>query len=105
MITTTEHYHIIQDDEILGGKPIIKGTRIPVRAIVGYYKLGMTVEEILDGFPELTPAQVFDALSYYHDHKYEMEQEIEENKIQNLINQGKIKLGKKGRLLVDSEAE
>jgi hypothetical protein len=47
-----------------------------VRIIVGYYKLGYSAEDILRGLPQLTPAQVFDALSYYHDHQQEIEQEL-----------------------------
>ena len=34
MPTATEHVYIVRDDQILGGEPIIKGTRTPVRAIV-----------------------------------------------------------------------
>jgi len=30
--------------------------------------MGLSVEEILEGLPHLTPAQVYEALSYYHDH-------------------------------------
>jgi hypothetical protein len=39
-------------------------------------KLGYSIEEILDGLPHLTPAQVYDALSYYHDHQAEIESDI-----------------------------
>lgn len=34
MVQATEHCYIVKDNEILGGEPIIKGTRTPVRAIV-----------------------------------------------------------------------
>ena len=65
---------ILEDD---GTKtPHLYVTRIPVQTIVGYYKLGMSVEEILAGLPHLTAAQVFDALSYYHDHQAEIEADI-----------------------------
>jgi hypothetical protein len=36
----------------------------------------MDVDDILAGLPHLTPAQVFDALSYYHDHQAEIEADI-----------------------------
>jgi hypothetical protein len=62
---------------ICGGRPIIQGTRIPVRTIVDYHKLGMSVDDILDGLPNLTPAQVYEALSYYHDHQEAIEREIQ----------------------------
>ncbi len=70
------HPHITRIPGVCGGRPIVRGTRIPVQTIVGYYKLGVTVDEILAGLPHLTAAQVFDALSYYHDHQAEIEADI-----------------------------
>ena len=81
MTTATEHCHIVTDEEILGGEPIIKGTRTPVRAIVEMWRMGMPPEEITSHLPHLTLAQVFDALSYYSDHPAEIDAQIEENRI------------------------
>jgi hypothetical protein len=39
----------------------------------------MSIEEILRGFPHLTPAQVYDAFSYYYDNQVEIEKDISEN--------------------------
>lgn len=64
MVQATEHYYIIKNDQILSGEPIIKRTRTPVRAIVETWRLGVAPEEIPNGMPHLTLAQVFDALSY-----------------------------------------
>ncbi len=72
----TSHPYITRAPDVRGGRPFIRDTRIPVQTIVGYYKLGMTVDEILTGLPHLTAAQVFDALSYYHDHQAEIEADI-----------------------------
>jgi uncharacterized protein (DUF433 family) len=86
METVTQHPYIVRDDTILSGEPIIKGTRTPVRAIVENWRLGLSPEEIVVHLPHLTLAQVFDALSYYSDHKDEINGYIEENKIpENLI--------------------
>ncbi|MGQ9631398.1 MAG: DUF433 domain-containing protein [bacterium] len=74
-----KHPYVVKVEGICGGRPIIDGTRTPVRSIVGYYKMGMSVEEILEDLPHLTPTQVFDALSYYYDHQEEIEKDIEEN--------------------------
>ena len=46
------------------------GTR--VRILVEYWRLDTPVEELLQYFPHLTFAQIFDALSYYEDHQEEM---------------------------------
>jgi uncharacterized protein (DUF433 family) len=83
MTTATEHLYIVTDDRILGGEPIIKGTRTPIRAIVEIYRLGTSPEEIPSRLPHLTLAQVFDALSYYNDHPDEINTYIERNRIPN----------------------
>jgi uncharacterized protein (DUF433 family) len=81
MTTATEHLYVVTDNRILGGEPIIKGTRTPIRAIVEIYRLGTSPEEIPSRLPHLTLAQVFDALSYYNDHPDEINNYIERNRI------------------------
>jgi uncharacterized protein (DUF433 family) len=88
MTTATEHYYVITDDQILGGEPIIRGTRTPVRAIVELWRQGITAEEIESHLPHLTLAQVFDALSYYSDHTSEINSYIEANRIPDELIQG-----------------
>jgi uncharacterized protein (DUF433 family) len=83
MVQITEHLYIVRDEQILNGEPIVKGTRIPVRAIVETWRLGISPEEIPEGLPHLTLAQVFDALSYYSDHQDEINAYIERNQIPN----------------------
>lgn len=84
-IKKAAHPYIVHIEGVCGGKPVIKGTRTPVRSIVGYYKLGMNTEEILEGLPHLNPAQVYDALSYYFDHFDEIEQDIQANRLENVM--------------------
>lgn len=74
--TKTEHRHIEKDPAKYEGKAVIKGTRIPVASIVNHYRSGMSVEEILEGYPSINPAQLFDALSYYFDNKEEIDGEL-----------------------------
>jgi uncharacterized protein (DUF433 family) len=81
MAVATEHPYITADESILGGEPIIEGTRTPVRAIVELWRLGISPEEIPRRLPHLTLAQVFDALSYYSDHQEEINGYIERNRI------------------------
>lgn len=81
MTTATEHLYIVTNERILGGEPIIKGTRTPVRAIVETWRMGVAPEEITHHLPHLTLAQVFDALSYYSDHQQEINRYIERNRI------------------------
>ncbi len=73
-IERTEHPHIVKVRGVASGEPIILGTRIMVRTIVEQYQLGNSIEDILWDFPHLTSAQIHDALSYYHDHKPDMDE-------------------------------
>ena len=81
MSVIIEHRHIETDQGVLGGEPIIRGSRTPVRAIVELWRLGISAEEIPSRLPHLTLAQVFDALSYYSDHQEEINAYIEQNHI------------------------
>lgn len=89
MNTTVQNRYITKDEKILSGEPIIKGTRTPVRAIVEMWRMGNSPEEIVQGLPHLTLAQVFDALSYYSDNQKEINSHIEKNLIAEdlLVNQ------------------
>jgi uncharacterized protein (DUF433 family) len=60
----TLHPHIVCIEGICGGRPIIRNTRMAVSTLAHYYQSGLTIDEILNAFPFLTPAQVHDALSY-----------------------------------------
>jgi uncharacterized protein (DUF433 family) len=94
-----EYRHITRLPETCGGRPIIQGTRITVKAIVGYYKLGLSTEEIIEGLPHLTPAQVYEALSYYHDHSSEIEQDIEEGRVERLLDRYGLEVCTDGRIV------
>ncbi len=83
MMMATEHLYIVRDELILGGEPIIKGTRTPVRSVVEMWRMGMPPEEMLAGLPHLTLAQIYDAMSYFADHKEEILDHIERNRIPN----------------------
>lgn len=54
----------ITSDPDLGGVPCIRGLRIPVATVVGMVADGMTVEEILDAYPDLEAEDVGQALHY-----------------------------------------
>ncbi len=52
------------DQRIMGGVPCIRGTRIPVSSVLGYMAAGMTHDEILADFPQLTADDLQEALCY-----------------------------------------
>lgn len=81
MFAETSSRYVTRNPEILGGEPIITGTRTSVRAIVGLWRLGIMPEEILNHLPHLTLAQVFDALSFYLDNQALINKYIEQNRV------------------------
>jgi len=68
--------YIVRRKGVRKGAPVIEGTGIQVMDIaVRYHLLGNPSDEILAAYPDLTLSQVHDALSYYYDHKEEMDKE------------------------------
>ena len=76
-----DHPYVESVPAVLGGEPVVKGMRTPVRAIVERWKFGESVEETARNLPHLRLAQIFDALSYYDDHREEIENYIELNRV------------------------
>ena len=52
---------------VMMGKPVIRGTRIPVELILRKLSEGATEAELLDGYPRLTPVDIRAALAYAAD--------------------------------------
>jgi uncharacterized protein (DUF433 family) len=50
-----------------GGRPTIRGMRIAVADVLGWLAAGMTHEEILSDYPELTEADIRACLAYADD--------------------------------------
>ncbi len=75
MATQTLEGLIMRDPKLRGGRPIIAGTGVTVRTIVGYYKLGLTPEEMADRM-DLDLASVYAALAYYHLNKDDIEEDV-----------------------------
>jgi uncharacterized protein (DUF433 family) len=59
-----------------GGQAVVTGTRIRVSIILAFYRRGMTVEEIVEQYPHLRPADVHDALAYAYDHPEEIDADM-----------------------------
>lgn len=58
------HSIITLEPGIRSGKPTIRGMRIAVYDVLSYLAAGMTTQEILDDFPELTAKDVQACLAY-----------------------------------------
>ena len=68
--------HIEMSAEICGGKPHVAGRRITVQNVVVLHVLHHWPVEEIAAELEITPGQIYAALSYYYDHKNEVDQSI-----------------------------
>jgi uncharacterized protein (DUF433 family) len=53
---------IVKDEDILGGTPVFRGTRVPVQALLDYLEGGQTLAEFLDDFPTVSRQAAISAL-------------------------------------------
>lgn len=55
---------VVSDPGILGGKPVFRGTRLPVETLFEYLADGQTLDYYLETFPSVTREQVVAVLRY-----------------------------------------
>ncbi len=55
---------IFSDPKMMGGEPVIKGTRITVSVIVDSLADGMSIKEILNAFPQIEEKDIKASLHY-----------------------------------------
>jgi uncharacterized protein (DUF433 family) len=58
---------VVRNPEVLGGKPVIKGTRIPVEVILRKLGDGLSFEDLLKAYPTLKKEDILAAISYSAD--------------------------------------
>lgn len=75
----TVYSHVTKQAGVRGGRACTDDTRIAVVDVVGLLKQGKTAEQMLLAYPALNLAQVHAAISYYYEHKDEVEAEIVED--------------------------
>jgi len=71
-----DYRNIEKDPARCGGQPVIVGTRIRVATILMCYRQGMRIEEIVQQYSHLKPADVHDALAYAYEHLDEIEADL-----------------------------
>ena len=77
-----KHPYVTIVTEVKGGSPVIVGTRTKVMDIAVRYEFGgMTPDQIIEQFSHLTLAQVHDSLSYYYEHKCELDAAYKKDQI------------------------
>ena len=71
-----DYRNIESDPARCGGQPVVTNTRVRVATILSCYRQGMGIEEIVQQYTSLRPADVHDALAYAYDHMEEIEAEL-----------------------------
>ena len=71
-----DYRNIERDPARCGGQPVVANTRVRVATILSCYRQGMSVEEIVQQYTPLRPADVHDALAYAYDHMEEVEADL-----------------------------
>lgn len=56
--------HLDSRDDVLGGEPVIKGTRITCRSVLGKVEAGDTIDDLIADYPEI-PREAFEAAVTY----------------------------------------
>lgn len=59
-----DYKYIAQTPGIRSGKPVIAGTRIGVHDVMGLILNGSPIEDIVQDYPGITKAQVYECLAY-----------------------------------------
>jgi uncharacterized protein (DUF433 family) len=62
------HDRIEINPEIMGGKPVVRGTRIPVETVLRKLGAGMTADAILADHPRLTREDILAAQAFAADY-------------------------------------
>ena len=57
------HEIITIDNDILGGQPVFKGTRVPVESLFDHLEAGVPLDEFLDDFPTVSKEQAISLLN------------------------------------------
>ncbi|MDJ0526938.1 MAG: DUF433 domain-containing protein, partial [Microcystis sp. M53600_WE12] len=68
---------IVASPDICNARPRIAGTRITIQSLVMDHKTGMSAEAIAKEYPQLSLAQIYSALAYYHANKEQIEADID----------------------------
>jgi len=80
MATAAVYSHITKDPEVCGGKACVDGTRIRVLDLVCLLRQGHSAPEMLGAYPSLNLAQVYAALSYYHENPQEIDADLDRDR-------------------------
>ena len=75
-VLITEHPHVYRDQR---QRAVVGKAALEVHVLAAYYNLGWSVTDLAEAYPFLTRGEILDALSYYEDHREEIDTRITAN--------------------------
>lgn len=71
------HPHVDVRDDLLGGSPVVRGTRVPVRRLWAWHRKGVSVETLVKRYPSLGWAKVLGGLAFAYDNEELIEADLD----------------------------
>lgn len=71
------HPHVDVRDDLLGGSPVVRGTRVPVRRLWAWHRKGVSVETLVKRYPSLGWAKVLGGLAFAYDNEELVEADLD----------------------------
>lgn len=68
--------HVQLDPDVLGGCPVVAGSRVPVRRLWAWHRGGSSVETLLRRYPQLGAAKILSALAFAYDNEELIEEDL-----------------------------
>lgn len=61
-------------------------------------KLGDSPDDLLNAYAHLSAAAIYDAMSFYYDHREEIERQIEQNRLEDVLTRYQAVIDERGRI-------
>ncbi|MCC6648752.1 MAG: DUF433 domain-containing protein [Polyangiaceae bacterium] len=68
--------HVQLDPDVLGGSPVVAGSRVPVRRLWAWHRGGSSVDTLLRRYPQLGAAKILAALAFAYDNEELVEDDL-----------------------------
>jgi uncharacterized protein (DUF433 family) len=69
--------HVEVRDDLLGGSPVLRGSRVPVRRLWAWHRKGVSVETLVKRYPALGWAKVLAGLAFAYDNEVLIEADLD----------------------------
>jgi uncharacterized protein (DUF433 family) len=80
------HPHVEVREDLLGGSPVVRGTRVPVRRLWNWHRKGISVDTLVKRYSTLGWARVLDALAFAYDNTELVEADLDRERALVLTN-------------------